>query len=339
MEKIRGVLSGLRRNIASVLTDEQKTQFQQKLQELRQNMPGGQRGGLVQRLHNAIQQLDLTQDQKSQIKQVFEDARDKFQQIREEADGDMQQVRQQGRQLAQDIRTKLQSILTPQQQQKLQDLLKQDRGPTTQGVPPNPKAGGPASGRREAPRNPGPSSSLENESNAPAVGQRLPDLKIRKLDGSSVQLSSYRGHVLVLEFGSYSSPSFRSRVPAMEQLHHDLGSLATFLVIYTQEAHPAGAHEIDRNKDAGISLEQPGDLEARRMLAEKARTALKITIPMLVDDMDNSATTTLGGRENALLVIGRDGRIVARQNWADPSGARRLIEEAIHSNSSIGSTP
>ncbi len=332
IEKIRGVLEGTREKVAAVLTDAQKGEFAKKMDGLRQGAQA-QAGGGIDRLRDSLTKLDLSDEQKSKIKNMFEEVRAKAQQIREEADGQMDQMREKMQPVIQETREKLQGILSKAQQQKLKELMAEHDGPATRptnkGGDSGSKGRGQGSERRAAPAKTGPSSRAANHSTTtPAVGAPVPDLSIRKLDGSTVQLSSYKGRVVVLEFGSYSSPSFRKRAAAMEQLKNQLGGVATFLLIYTKEAHPSGGWEIDRNKDEKISVTPHGSTSDRRAAATKARDGLKITLPTLIDEMDDSVSDALGASENSLIIIGRDGTLVARQEWADPTGARRLIEAA-----------
>jgi thyroxine 5-deiodinase len=164
----------------------------------------------------------------------------------------------------------------------------------------------------------------------PSLGETVPSLTLKKLDGSALDLASLRGRVVVLEFGSYSCPSFRTRAPSMEKLKNDLGSRAQFYVVYTREAHAAGEWEVDRNKDEGIAVEQPKTFDARKILAGTAREKLKITVPMLIDSPENDAARVLGAGANSALVIDRNGKIVARQDWFEPTALRRAIDAAVN---------
>jgi len=162
----------------------------------------------------------------------------------------------------------------------------------------------------------------------PAIGTMAPQFSIHKLDGSLLTLSSLKGRVVVLEFGSYSCPSFRRRVPAMEQMKHEFGTKAQLFVIYAKEAHPTGEWDVDRNKDEGISIEQPGSADARRQIAQGARDKLKITVPVALDTMDNEVAKMYGAGANSAVVIDRDGRIAAHQEWFEPVALRKYIDAA-----------
>lgn len=288
----------------------------------------GMEGRPLDRLRESLGKLNLTEEQRGQVRELFEDVRAKIQQVREEADGKMDEMREKARPIVQDAREKLRKILDEKQQKKLRELMGREEGPGMM-------MGGEMDGARGEERKSERRNAERREVRAatgPAVGERAPDVSLKKPDGSAVQLSSYKGRVVVLEFGSYSSPAFRKRAAAMEQLKNQMGGVATFLVVYTKEAHPEGGWEVDRNKDEKISADVHKTASDRKAAANKAKQVLKITIPMMMDDMEDSAAKGLGAGENSLVVIGKDGRIAGRQEWADPYGARRLIEQAARSN-------
>src|SRR5262249_25597797 len=137
--------------------------------------------------------------------------------------------------------------------------------------------------------------------------------------------------VIVLEFGSYSCPAFRNRVAAMEKLKTDYGTRASFFVVYGKEAHALGEWEVDRNKDDGISVEQPKTQEARKTLAEEARDKLHILTPIVLDSMGNDAARALGAGANSAYVLTRDGTLLAKQKWFEPIAIRRVLDEATKS--------
>jgi hypothetical protein len=133
----------------------------------------------------------------------------------------------------------------------------------------------------------------------------------------------------VIVFGSYSSPSFRQRAAGIEALARQFGSRAQFLIVYTKEANPTGQEDVQRNKEEGISVEPHKDAAARLAQAEKAKSELGLTIPIAPDAMDDAVATSFGGFPNGAVVLSRDGVVVARQQWLDPDGLERRIEQAL----------
>jgi Spy/CpxP family protein refolding chaperone len=378
--------------VEDVLMPEQKEKFRKQMDELREDArrgpaaagagattrpgagggAGGPGAGMLDRLRDGLQKLELSDEQKQKIKTVFDDMRPKFQQVREQAQGDMQAAREKSRELVGELQNKLRTILTPEQQEKLRSIM---RPPGAGGAGGDGPATAPARVRqreREGAgargRDAGDDTMMSSGAGAgdqmmmsgsaadamaagkapkdvpkaepakladgsipdgPPVGSPAPQFSLRKLDGGGlVQLSQLKGRVVVLEFGSYSCPAFRDRVSAMEKLKSEYGNRATFFVVYSREAHPAGGWEVDRNKDQSISVEQPRSIDARQQLAKKARESLKITVPMLLDSVGNDTALAYGAGPNSAVVIGRDGTIVAKQQWFDAYGIRRAIDNA-----------
>jgi peroxiredoxin len=327
----------------------------------------GPRGGALQRLKDSLDKIELSPEQKARIEQLWGDLKTKADAIRQQASGAGADVREKVRDLMQDSRARLREILTPAQQQKLRELLgagagdgparlqrrdgragaeKTDSemmagGTMTADAMNDQMSGDMGAASKSRPTSPGARAAGASASAAAglAIGAPATEVALRKLDGGLIQLSSLRGHVIVLEFGSYSSPSFRRRAAAMEQLKTDYGIRAQFFIVYTKEAHPSGGWEVDRNKDQEISIEQPASADARRQTAQMTRDKLKLTVPIVLDTMDDQVAAKFGAGENSAVVIDRDGRLAARQQWFEPVALRRHIDAAIASSRASDPSP
>jgi hypothetical protein len=64
------------------------------------------------------------------------------------------------------------------------------------------------------------------------------------------------------------------------------------------------------NVMAGINLKQPTSLEERTGVAEKCCKALKMTMPLLVDEMTDIVGHSYSGMPDRLYVVSKDGHIV-----------------------------
>ena len=180
--------------------------------------------------------------------------------------------------------------------------------------------------------------SLHDMFGGPRKGVEAPNLILHTLDGEEVNLSEYIGkEPIVLEFGSYTCPVFREKHESLERLFTEYGDRATFFLIYSIEAHPKGDPSpysntewvTEPNRSRGILYRQPANKDGRTKLAEDARADLNITVPILVDDMENSAWQAYGKAPNAAYLIGVDGRIKLRQGWFEPSEFRRVLEREL----------
>jgi Iodothyronine deiodinase len=321
----------LRQNLSQVLTVGQMETVQLYLGPGASSRPTadsftGTGGGLFADLPKAIAKLDLTPDQQQQIKDLMASTRQKLQDMRAQTDnGGL--IRSQVQQFRQDLRTKLQAILTPDQMQTLMQNLEQMReekgGATTQPQ----KQTDPVAATPQAD---------VGESDPPAaaaqatldVGSPVPDVKISELNGRAFIPRNYKGHVLVLEFGSLSCPVFRDQVQAMEKLRSAEGPRAFFLLVYTREAFPIGDKDVQRNKDQGISVPEAKTLDERKTEAGQTLQTLQITMPMAVDSMDDAISNAFGTFPNGSVVIGKDGNIAALEHWTNPESLRRAIDQA-----------
>lgn len=284
--------------------------------------------GLLQRLKENVDKLGLTDDQKKELERIAADARDKARQIFADAGGDRDKVRQQMGDVMRDSFQQIREILTPEQQRKLRDIMEQRGGDFRRPTPPKddetmmddrrPDAAKPERKRPAADAAP---TTPRKEAVDPAT------VEINRLDGKTVPISTYKGKPLVLIFGSYSSPTFRENAKAIDDLQRHYAVKANFLLVYTREAHPVGGWEVERNKEAEISVQPHKDEAARVTAAKQARTTLGLTIPTAVDSMDDQLASAFDAFPNGCVILDRDGKIIARQKWAEAHGIRTLLDE------------
>jgi Spy/CpxP family protein refolding chaperone len=288
----------------------------------------GTGGGLWADLPKAFAKLDLSSDQQQQINDLMASTRQKAQEIRAQTDNGGN-IRSQMQQLREDTRSKLQTILTPDQMQTLAQTLQQMREEKGSATTQPQKQTEPAAATPQAEVDP---SDLPAPAAAaqvsPDVGSPVPDVKIAELNGRAFIPRNYKGHVLVLEFGSLSCPVFRDQVQAMEKLRSAEGPRAFFLLVYTREAFPIGDKDVQRNKDQGISIPEAKTLDERKTQAGQTRQTLQITTPIAVDSMDDAVSNAFGTFPNGSVVIGKDGNIAALEHWTNPESLRRAIDQA-----------
>jgi thiol-disulfide isomerase/thioredoxin len=156
---------------------------------------------------------------------------------------------------------------------------------------------------------------LNNEigsaSEGPAVGAPAPDFTLRTPDGKELSLHSYRGdRPLVLVFGNYTCGPFRHTFPAVEELKRRYDDKVAFLGVYMREAHPTGGWRMESNDKEGVCFPQPKTDAERIKIASECVQALKMTMPVVVDGIDDRLGNLYSGMPSRLYIIGRDGRIV-----------------------------
>ena len=67
---------------------------------------------------------------------------------------------------------------------------------------------------------------------------------------------------------------------------------------------------MESNDKEGVCFAQPTTDEERCQIARQCKSALKMTIPLVVDGMDDRVGHLYSGMPDRLYVIGRDGKIV-----------------------------
>jgi hypothetical protein len=85
---------------------------------------------------------------------------------------------------------------------------------------------------------------------------------------------------------------------------------ARFFIVYIAEAHALDEWHLESNERAGVCYRQPTTLEERLALARLVEGTLGLTIPTLVDGMDNAVNETFAGWPERIYIVGTDGRIV-----------------------------
>jgi len=173
---------------------------------------------------------------------------------------------------------------------------------------------------------------------SPAPGERAPGFTLPDLRGGEVALASLLGErPLVLVLGSESCPVFRHRRHWLHALVRRYRERVAFLAVYTREAHPVGSpspytgEEWDLwvNRLSGVRVAEPGSLPERVRQATRAREALDLEIPVVVDRMDDAVWRAYGAASAPVFVIDAQGRVVARQVWSDPAALRETLDRLL----------
>lgn len=170
---------------------------------------------------------------------------------------------------------------------------------------------------------------------APQPGDLAPNFVLTDLNGVEHELAQLALHQpVVVQLGSYTCPVFRYRRFYMHPVREKYQGRVTFLVVYTQEAHPVGArspYADDEwvpwiNRLTGVRNGQAATIEERRTQARAARDAMQSNAVFVVDDLDNRVWEQYGGAPSAAFLIDTDRRVVLRQPWIDPDPLADAID-------------
>ncbi|MCL6623582.1 MAG: hypothetical protein K6T17_03065 [Fimbriimonadales bacterium] len=105
----------------------------------------------------------------------------------------------------------------------------------------------------------------------------------------------------------------------MEAFYKKYKDKADFKIIYIREAHPADGWRMAVNDREGIVVNDPKSLQEREGVASVCATSLKISIPILIDGMDNKVEKFYQGWPDRIYIVSREG-IIYYQGRPGPMG-------------------
>ncbi|MEX2499174.1 MAG: deiodinase-like protein [Wenzhouxiangellaceae bacterium] len=176
------------------------------------------------------------------------------------------------------------------------------------------------------------------EDRAPHPGQPAPNMTVRKLDGSEVDLVELFGNrPVVLQLGSHSCPVYRYRRFDMAKLQDAYRDRVDFVVVYTTEAHPDGAPSPYRDEEwltffnwiTNTRVPQTGNIDERIDQAAWSTRELERSDLVVVDEMDDLAWRAYGAAPSAAFVVDSQGNVVLSQPWVEPDGIREALDELL----------
>lgn len=155
---------------------------------------------------------------------------------------------------------------------------------------------------------------------APSVGEAAPDFVAEKLTpegertNTLMKFSSLFDKPVGLMFGSYTCPIFRSQLQPYEEIHQSLKDQINFLCVYILEAHPEDGWRVPHNWDKNICIPTPQTMDERADVARLCMAEEGLTIPMVLDTMENDLLKLYAGSPERLYAIGRDGVITHKSS-------------------------
>ena len=102
-----------------------------------------------------------------------------------------------------------------------------------------------------------------------------------------------------------------------------------FFFIYIAEAHPTDGWQVRENLNEDVIYDQPKDEDQREAIASACVLNLKLSIPTLIDDMNNGTERDYVALPERLYLIDIDGRIVHRSGPGPFGFSTAKFESAI----------
>lgn len=151
------------------------------------------------------------------------------------------------------------------------------------------------------------------------LGETAADFTLETMSGEEWTLSAHRGEYVVLEFGSYTCPTYRRQITGMARLARRFSDAdVTFALVYQKEAHP--------NQGQFLSIDDPATFEAQKQLADRLATEEDVPMTILLDDVPRNVSATYGGAPNMLYIVSPDGEIAFKSLWTNPPALESYLE-------------
>jgi len=96
----------------------------------------------------------------------------------------------------------------------------------------------------------------------------------------------------------------------LEEIHQRYKDRVAFLSIYVREAHPTNGWREPGNDKVGISILQPATKTERVAVAKQCCGTLEMTMPLLVDEMNDRVGHAYSGMPDRIYIIDPNGRVV-----------------------------
>jgi hypothetical protein len=85
---------------------------------------------------------------------------------------------------------------------------------------------------------------------------------------------------------------------------------AAFLAVYVREAHPTDGWRSKGNDDIGITIAQPKSDAERLQVARRCQAHLEISMPMLIDRIDDKVGRMYSGMPDRLYIVNTEGKVI-----------------------------
>jgi thiol-disulfide isomerase/thioredoxin len=144
----------------------------------------------------------------------------------------------------------------------------------------------------------------------PGPGDPIPAFDLPRVGGGRVTSRNLTAAgPFLLIFGSSTCPVTDNAAPGLHELHARYGHRVRFVLVNVREAHP------------GDACRQPQTLFAKMDAASRLRDLHQFAFDVATDDVDGSLHRVLGPKPNSAYLVGGDGRIRFRAQWANDTRA------------------
>jgi tetratricopeptide (TPR) repeat protein len=165
----------------------------------------------------------------------------------------------------------------------------------------------------------------------PGAGDSAPEFDAARMgSGESVTLARLRGAgPVLLVFGSYTCPNFRSAAATLNRLYPQYRNQIPFYLIYIREAHSTSDWSSTRNTREGVVLEPATTMSEKQDHATMCVRKLDIRFPALLDSMTGAAETAYAAWPSKAFLLDKHGRIVFSTGLSEQDFSPEQLETAL----------
>jgi len=144
----------------------------------------------------------------------------------------------------------------------------------------------------------------------PGPGDPVPGFDLPTLSGGRFRSRDLAtsGPALLI-FGSSTCPVTDNAAPGLHALYRRFGHRVRFVMVNVREAHP------------GLAIPQPATFPEKMAHAMRLRQLHDFQFEVAVDDVDGTLHRALGPKPNSAYLLGTDGTILFRAQWANAPSA------------------
>lgn len=176
----------------------------------------------------------------------------------------------------------------------------------------------------------------------PKTGDPAPAFSATRMGSAEqVTLAELRkSSPVLLVFGSYTCPNFRSASEALGKLYPEYKGKIPFYLIYIREAHSTADWASTRNQREDVTLQHPAsNMEEQQDHATMCVRKLHIDFPAFVDGMNGAAEKAYAAWPSKAFLLDKRGRIVYASGLSEQDFKPHELENQLRKLTAPGKQP
>jgi tetratricopeptide (TPR) repeat protein len=175
----------------------------------------------------------------------------------------------------------------------------------------------------------------------PKTGDSAPAFTATRMGSADqVTLAELRkSNPVLLVFGSYTCPNFRSASEALGKLYPEYKDKIPFYLIYIREAHSTTDWASTKNQREDVTLRPATNMEEQQDHATMCVRKLRIDFPTFVDGMNGAAEKAYAAWPSKAFLLDKRGRIVYASGLSEQDFKPEELENQLRKLTALGKEP